>query len=387
MRRIYAAFYILAASVPLAAASAPVLTTIYTFSGATPLGLSSGKNGVLYGAASGYGICGLVFELQPPSAPGGAWTETTLHTFGGVPDGCNPVGAPVAAANGALYGLSYGGAYNNGAVYELQPPAAPGGSWSETVLYSFSLAVGPYEGGPTGMVLGPGGVIYVTTGAGGTGGGALIELGPPASPGGAWTPSLLYGFGVAGSFPTSLIAGPGGRFYGTTKYGGGGTIFELRPPATAGGAWTEKLLFYFDGQDGFHPNPVTLAPNGSLYGSAWDGPPGGPVFQLSPPSSPGEAWSQTILATFGISSCGPDSPLVVRNGNVYGSSCLSDGRSVVFELQPPAAPGGPWTNIPLSTFAIPAPTGSLVVTEDGTVYGTTSNIDANDGTVYRITTQ
>ena len=29
--------------------------------------------------------CGTVFEVSPPAAPGGAWTETVLHKFGGAP--------------------------------------------------------------------------------------------------------------------------------------------------------------------------------------------------------------------------------------------------------------------------------------------------------------
>jgi len=301
-----------------------------------PAGLTSGSRGALYGAASAgttSDYCGLIFELQPPTAPGGAWTEATLYSFSGPPDGCGPVGPPVVAANGALYGLtSTGGASVYGTLYELRPPTAPGGSWSETVLFSFTGAPGPYAGQPTSLVLGANGEIYGTTPSGGTAAGGLIEFQPPASPGGAWTPVSLYTFPIGGdgSLPTSLIAGPGGRFYGATKYGshflGAGTIFELRPPATAGGAWTHKVLLRFDGKNGDVPNPVTLASDGSLYGSAHsNSASGGPVYQLSPPSSPGEGWTQTILADFGMyPACGPDSPLIVRNGNIYGSrTCIS----------------------------------------------------------------
>jgi hypothetical protein len=394
MKKIYAAIYIAAAFARLALpASTPGFATIYTLSGATPLGLSY-SGGLLYGAAyaaMNSDECGFAFELQPPSAPGGNWAETVLYAFGPFPDACTPVGAPVAAANGALYGVTFGGGtYNFGTAYELQPPAVPGGSWSETVLYSFTDTIGPGDGPPTSLILGPAGQIYVTTSY------SVIELQPPASPEGAWTPALLYSFsgGASGSVPTSLTAGPKGRFYGATKYGGGGsvhdngagTIFELFPPATQGGAWSHKVLLSFDGKNGAVPNAVTRASDGSLYGSTKLG----KVYQLTPPSSPGQAWTQTILADFGFGyHCGGDSPVIVRNGSVYGSSCLPGG-GVVFELQPPSAPGGPWTNTPLYTFTNgQIPTGSMVMTEDGTLYGVTSNPSGGTpgGTIYQITTQ
>jgi hypothetical protein len=53
--------------------------------------------GNLYGiAATGgnasctLGGCGTIFELSPPSAPGGDWTEATLYTFIGGTDGIYP---------------------------------------------------------------------------------------------------------------------------------------------------------------------------------------------------------------------------------------------------------------------------------------------------------
>jgi len=48
----------------------------------------------------------------------------------------------------------------------------------------------------------------------------------------------------------SLVADSAGNLYGTTALGGSnhdGTVFELSPPATAGGAWTETVLYSFQG--------------------------------------------------------------------------------------------------------------------------------------------
>jgi hypothetical protein len=117
----------------------------------------------------------------------------------------------------------------------------------------------------------------------------------------------------------------------------------------------------------------------------------GPVYQLTPPSSPGQQWPEAVLASFGTSDmCRPDSPLILRNGNLYGTSCLTNG-GVVFELQPPASPGGPWTNTPLCTCTnAQIPTGAMVMTKGGTIYGVTNNpscCQAPGGTLYQLTTQ
>ena len=71
----------------------------------------------------------------------------------------------------------------------------------------------------------------------------MFSLTPPASPGGAWTETVLHGFagGHDGSYPTGIVIGPD-ALYGTTSdfYGnypsGAGTVFSLKPPASAGGS-------------------------------------------------------------------------------------------------------------------------------------------------------
>src|SRR5579871_4167998 len=72
--------------------------------GAYPLAaLVVDSAGNLYGTTQGGGVgncriapppggCGTVFELTPPSTPGGAWTETVLYRFTGDTDGGNPWG-------------------------------------------------------------------------------------------------------------------------------------------------------------------------------------------------------------------------------------------------------------------------------------------------------
>ncbi|MGA2593271.1 MAG: hypothetical protein ABSH32_25425 [Bryobacteraceae bacterium] len=381
--------------------------TVYTFTSGPPLGLSH-ASGAFYLAIGGVGniTCGAISELLPPASKGGTWTENTVHTFataGG--DACGPTGAPVPGPSRALYGVSYGGgAYfsGGGTAYELQPPTSSGGAWTESVIYSFTALGQPGgDGGtPYGLIASPSGSLYTPTSDGGIyENGSAFELTPPAAPGQAWTGAVLYSFpggGPMGAITDSLAFGPGGVLYGANQLGAAqdsGTIFELFPPTTPGGAWTETTLYTFQGfADGAVPNDVILGPGGVLYGTTMgttsvsnNG--AGTVFQLTPPTTPGAPWTKTILKSFGHNfNCGPDSPLVLRNGGIYGAACLSAG-GVVFKLDPPSSSGGAWTYTALHTFTDgQVPAGGIVVTKDGRIYGTTIN-PANmqpGGTVYEI---
>jgi hypothetical protein len=82
------------------------------------------------------------------------------------------------------------------------------------------------------------------------------------------------------------LAGLNGVLYGTTSKGGTeasfdcaggdggcGTIYSLTPPASPGGAWTETVLFNFTGgADGYYPvGTLAVDSNGVLYGVAQNG--------------------------------------------------------------------------------------------------------------------
>jgi uncharacterized repeat protein (TIGR03803 family) len=97
----------------------------------------------------------------------------------------------VRDSNGNFFGVTtWGGANNLGAVYEISPPAISGGPYTETVLYSFD---GTDASLPAcRLLLGAGGVLYVTAdGGGASGAGAVFELDPPAMPGAAWSETTL----------------------------------------------------------------------------------------------------------------------------------------------------------------------------------------------------
>jgi len=368
--------------------------TVSTFTSTDPLGLSV-SGGSLYGAAFAFVLdqpsCGSIFELQPPASAGQSWTQTTLFTFDSSgSQGCPPTAAPTPGPGGVLYGTTtYGGAYGTGALYALQPPAAPGGAWVESVLYSFDAFTDGGAAPPSAPVPGPNGSFYCGTGGGTYGFGALVQLLPPSAPGGTWTEAMLYNFpGPVGANP--LVPGPAGAFYGTNW---GGLIVQLNPPAAPGGSWSETILYTLTRSDGLSPNFLTLASDGTLYGTTFgsnydDGPGKATVFQLKPPASASGSWSLTVLHDFG-DQLNLNSPLILRNGNLYGTAASATGGQI-FELQHPAAGGGAWNLVHLYQFTgNQLPGGALVMDKNGGIFGVTAApyLAPPSGTVYRLATK
>ncbi|MFZ0318505.1 MAG: choice-of-anchor tandem repeat GloVer-containing protein [Candidatus Sulfotelmatobacter sp.] len=150
---------------------------LYSFTGGTSDGLkpqagliSDGRGGIYGTTADNYAFvfatcagtyCGHVFDLNPPSGEGEPWTYTSVWAFSG-PDGSTPY-APVARDNsGNLYGTtSYGGSDGGGVVFKLTPPAAGGGTWTETTLYDFGTGVGG-QWPQSNVAFGQGGRLYGT---------------------------------------------------------------------------------------------------------------------------------------------------------------------------------------------------------------------------------
>ena len=337
-----------------------------------------GSGGVLYGttkyeypgntsAPCGSAGCGTVFSLTPPASPGGAWTETVLHTFtssGG--DGAYPCAGVVISKRGVLYGTTYGGGSSGfGTVFSLTPPASPGSAWTETVLHTFTSSGGDGANPMAGVVFGKGGVLYGATQLGGNsnlcngGCGTVFSLTPPASPG-PWTETVLHEFAGGsdgdGATPSAgVVIGSGGVLYGATSGGGTsgyGTVFSLTPPASPGGAWTESVLYSFKGSpsDGTNPNldGVVIGTGGVLYGATVTGgtvhpscgiPGCGVAFQLTPPASPGGVWTETVLHDFTSGSDGvsPNGLVIGSGGMLYGTTYGGGGAlgwGTVFALKP-----------------------------------------------------
>jgi len=209
--------------------------------GRIPAGsLAIGRNGVLFGT-TGYGgafFAGTVFALKPPASPGGAWTRSVPYNFKGPSsgDGYVPDGVVIGSA-GVLYGVTIDGGMTGypcgnggcGTVFSLTPPASPGAPWSESVLHTF-LAFNDGSWPSAGLTIGRDGALYGTT----LGNKTVFVVRPPASPGGSWTEAVLYRFtgGSDGGDPTGVAIGKDGVLFGTTQTGGtssDGTVFALRP--------------------------------------------------------------------------------------------------------------------------------------------------------------
>ncbi|MGB6675164.1 MAG: choice-of-anchor tandem repeat GloVer-containing protein [Terriglobales bacterium] len=347
--------------------------------------------------------CGTVFELSPPVPPSTKWTETVLHNFAGEPkDGCNPQSGPIFDSAGNLYGTTRacGSGFNTGTVYELSPPQADG-TWTETVVFNFP-SDGSYEGGQPagGLVIDAKGNLYGVTTYGAPSGvnGVIYQLAPPAAKGGTWTQAILYSFQQNAYLPFSgLVADNKGNLYGTTEYGGTGscdndtgtgcgTVYRLSRPEKRGGSWVFDILYSFvnhgDGQGYYPVASLAIDSKGALYGTTEIGIKcTGNVFQLVPPSRSHRDWTENILYAFGKQPDGanPGAGVVLDNaGRVYGTTqeggahCIDGGCGTVFELTPPSRTGGAWKKKLYSFDGKDGsfPTANLVIL-GGKIYGTT----------------
>lgn len=438
--------------------------TLHSFSGGTdgalPVGaLVQGANGVLYGTTEYGGIsptcagCGTIFQLTPPASPSGAWTESVIYAFPSgkyAPAQC-VLARPTLGPNGEFYGTTVCGGAGVGDVYEVIPPSTPGGTWTGIILYTFSSAVGPPQNPQGGLVIGKNGVLYGTVQFSGTspncpygtisyGCGEVFSLTPPTSPTGSWSYQTLHTFqgGSDGAAPqTDLVIGDHGELYGATPVGGPGslctrdnipsllfspqstgcgTVFELDPPSYPGGVWTETVIYGFQGgRDGGFPNAVTYH-DGELFGTVsiggdlknCGGVGCGGVYRLSPPSVPGDPWTQQTIYNFTgrLDGLFPGAGVVVgKDGVLYGTtrdggdknSCPSDpGCGVVFQLSRSQDSDQEWSQQVLHRFASTdgwRPISGLVIGEDGDLYGTTyqggssANCPLGCGVAFQVQTQ
>jgi len=239
--------------------------------GATPYAeVTFDASGDLYGTTYSGGAfsAGTVFELVPSS--GGTWTESVLYSFTGGSDGANPYGGLIFDPSGNLYGTSfYGGASGVGVVYKLTPNSD--GTWTESVLHTFT---GGQDGGNPNignLTFDPAGNLFGTTRyGGGSGAGVVYKLTPNSD--GTWTESVLYTFtgGQDGAYPSgTLIFGPAGRLFGNANNGGVGLGNVFKLTLGAKGKWYEHVLYVFQGnQDGAYPGGgVVRDTAGNLYGT------------------------------------------------------------------------------------------------------------------------
>jgi hypothetical protein len=427
--RLLAVVIFLWASADMASAAAAKYQVIHPFQGGSDgaypfAGLVADKDGNLYGTTYRGGResgmcqaddgCGTVFQLKPPATRGGTWTESVIYKFGPF---AHPAASLIIDQAGNLYGTTpYAGKSDNGTVFELQRPAAPGGAWTERTLHSFA---GGNDGSTpvSNLVFDQVGNMYGTTQFGGggpcmvfqqgSGCGTAFQLTPPTKPGGAWKESVLYRFIPANDYPLAgLIFDSQGNLYGTTagdQSASFGTVFELAPPAKRGGSWKQATLYSFGSvkNDGSTPGGgLIFDEKGNLYGTTSAGGSEdatqclglpsvghGTVFELERPASPGAVWNEKVLYAFNHGSDGacPLAALVADSaGKLYGTAAEGGsefgvcaeigGCGTLFQLKPSA--GGGWTEVTLHEFEAGVdglePLSTLIFGKGGRLFGTTA---------------
>ncbi|HXM19844.1 MAG TPA: choice-of-anchor tandem repeat GloVer-containing protein [Terriglobales bacterium] len=259
--------------------------------------------------------------IAAPSAR--AQTFTVLHKFTGHAGGTQPPAGVVVDARGNLYGVTeFGGSFNFGTVFKLDP------NGRETVLHSFLGGDGVSPAEP--LIWGAHGTLYGTTLEGGSSEGGKCKHGCGAVFAADKTgkETVLYAFtgGADGGQPNAtLIRDAAGNFYGTTLGGGSsagncqyqscGVVFKLDK------AGKETVLHTFTGgSDGAFPNGLIRDGAGNLYGTTYSGGTSGQgtVFELDKTSG-----KFTVLYGFaGKTDGGGPSGGLVRDGagDLYGTT-------------------------------------------------------------------
>jgi uncharacterized repeat protein (TIGR03803 family) len=390
------------------------------------------------------GVGALIAATLAPHNATAADQETLLHSFCNrvACDGDLPVAGLIRNASGKLYGTTpCNGAYGGGTVFELTPPAKGKTAWRHKALYNFCAPEGAScsdgENPEAGLIMDASHNLYGTTSKGGMyGGGTVFELTGNADNTG-WTETVLYSFCTKsdcadGAAPVAglIMDKKTGKLYGTTSEGGaytfadgglgGGTAFELTPPAKGKTKWTEKVLYNFCalGGAGCSDGAVPAAglirdASGHLYGTTERGGAAddfayGTVFELTPPAKGETIWTENVLWSFcaqvtnDICTDGdfPVAGLVMdRSGNLYGTTANGGAaddynQGTVFELTPPATGETAWTETVVYSFCAEIirglcadgadPEAGLIMDTSGNLYGTTKS-GGRGGTAFELT--
>ena len=369
---------------------------------ASPFVFDSAGNAYGTTVTGGVDACGTVYKLTPSG--GGQYTQSVIFSFDCFGTGKNPYGGVIMDGQGNLYSTTVAGGFGGvcagdgcGVVYEL---TQSGGSWSETLLYSFGDS--PDAAGPGGgVVFDAQGNLYGTAADGGQfGSGAVYEL---SHSGGGWSEIVIHDFtggddGALGSLGT-LLRDASGNFYGVTEIGGqqgAGTVYRLSP--ISGGGWNFKTLYAFQGQpDAAFPYGGLIADaNGNMYGTTYFGGTSGSgtVFKVGPAANALGGWRDAVLYSFqgGADGGSPTSTLVFDAAhNLYGTTSAGGDPGcdcgVAFQLSPG---GGGWSQRVLHTFGTPpdgaSPTYGLTSDGAGNYLGVTP-VGGQDsqGAVYQLT--
>jgi uncharacterized repeat protein (TIGR03803 family) len=319
------------------------------------------KAGMLYGTIA-YTGNGVLFSI---GANGTHYT--VLHNFNGSTDGSAPTPQLALGAGGSIYGTATnGGAASLGTVWEYSPTAGM------TTPHAFGTGVAQDGTFPLqGLARGPGGAFYGSTSQGAIGGSGNIFKVTQA---GRYT--VLYKFlsGADGHCPFSgVFMAADGTLYGTVVgrgFGGNpnGSVWKF---TRAGGLQT--LYIFQNANDGEWPDQAPVVDKaGNIYGT---------THVQNSNNFAGAIWTISAAGQFSVlhdfvadtDGYGPNSPLLLNaNGKLYGTTGAGGrhGYGTVFEI----TPAGAFSVIHdfANTGDGAQPTGNLVQSAGGTIYGGTA---------------
>jgi uncharacterized repeat protein (TIGR03803 family) len=211
----------------------------------------AGADGRLYGTTIGGGTAreGTLYRLDPLAG------YATLYDYADAGGPRRPAAYLVAATDGNLYGVSqFGGRFDGGTVYRIDTAG------KATVLGSFHR-----PSGPNSLMQASDGNLYGTTGFGGAhGDGSIFRVTPDGA-------EVIFSFdhrnGGCASPQTQLIQASDGNLYGTSRFGAhsAGCVYRI----SLAGEFQVVYMFGSNGDaDGLQPlGRLLQGQDGALYGT------------------------------------------------------------------------------------------------------------------------
>ena len=261
-------------------------------------------------AARRIGLCLVAAALSV--LPAQAESYEIVHRFSASSYSLYSTGRLLAMPDGTFFGTTpSGGVFNKGSIYVLTPDGADHLDYSD--VHSFSGFDGSQPQGD--LVLGADGAIYGTTLAGGAGDDGTIFRFDRAG-----RLTRLHDFADGGgTSPSALLLAPNGSFYGTTASGGAnglGTVFQFDASETL-----TTLHSFGSAGEGTHPaSGLILATDGNFWGMTPSG--GalgfGTIFRID---SAGNLTTVHSFAGSNADGYSPSGPLVQSSdGFLYGTT-------------------------------------------------------------------
>ena len=319
-----------------------------------PLLASDGKLYGMAGSGGRYNV-GVIFQYDPAT---GVYIKKFDfdNTNGGVPQG-----SLVQASDGKLYGMTYsGGASSVGVLFQYDPAT---NTYTKKLDFDNTNGSNPFGS----LVQASDGKLYsMTSGGGSVGAGVMFQYDPATD---TFVKKFDFDFTNGASPVGSLMQADDGKLYGMTSDGGAtndGVIFQYDPTTDS---YTKK--FDFSSSNGIFPvNSLVQAGDGKLYGMT---PLGGlndvgVLFQYDPAA---DAYSKKIDFDSTNGSYTYSGLVQTSNGKLYGMTANGGATNygLIFQYDP--ATNTYVKEIDFQTDNGSHPTGGLVQTSNGKLYGMT----------------